>query len=158
MAARRRSAGGGNRGGSARKGGVDRPKGASRRRGGPLQAEPKPAGTSARSEARPPGPALDAPRRVAAARPVPVGRIAHYYAERGAARLALEGPIRRGDLLHIRGQTTDFLQAVEGLRRDGRPVKAADAAQAVTLAVAERVRPGDRVYRLELCGAAEPSS
>lgn len=89
------------------------------------------------------------PRRVAAASAVSVGRVVHYFAAAGTAELALEGPIRRGDMLHLHGHTTDLLQIVESLRRAGARIQNAGASESVTLAVAERVRPGDRVYRLE---------
>jgi hypothetical protein len=101
------------------------------------------------------------PRRVAAARAVAVGRVVHYFATAGAAELVLEGPIRCGDTLHLRGHTTDLLQPVESLRRGGARIQRAGAAESVTLAVAERVRSGDRVYRLEFPGDAddgEPSA
>lgn len=127
MAARRKGAGGAKAGGVARKAASGSGKRAARRRAPPAER----------------------PQRVSAAQPIPVGRVAHYYPRRGVARLALEGPIHRGDLLHIRGQTTDLLQPVTALRRRGRPVKSAEPAQTVTLAVTERVRPGDRLYRLE---------
>lgn len=127
MAARRKGARGAKAGGSTRKAGRG-----VRKRAAPRRTPPS-----------------ETPQRVAAARPVPVGRVAHYYPKRGVAQLALEGPIHRGDVLHIRGQTTDVLQPVTGLRREGRAVKSAEPDQTVTLAVAERVRPGDRLYRLE---------
>lgn len=97
-----------------------------------------------------------APRRVAAAHAVEVGRVVHYFPAAGTAELALEGPIRRGDTLHLRGHTTDLLQPVESLRRAGARIQKAGASESVTLAVAERVRPGDRVYRLDFPADEEP--
>jgi len=49
----------------------------------------------------------------------------------------------------VRGATTDLVQRVERLERDGRAVPGADDGEEIGLAVAARVRPGDRVYRLE---------
>jgi putative protease len=96
-------------------------------------------------------PSADAPRRaapsVAACRAVPIGRVEHYFARAGAAVLRLAGPLAVGDVVHVRGHTTDFVLTVDRLERDGRPVPRADAGESVGLAVPERVRPGDRVER-----------
>lgn len=110
---------------------------------------PKRAREPAGAKAAPPASKAPAARRVAAARAVAVGRVVHYFAAAGAAEIALEAPIRCGDVLHVRGHTTDLLQAVESLRRAGARIQKAGASESVTLAVVERVRRGDQVYRLE---------
>jgi putative protease len=95
--------------------------------------------------------AADSPRRaavgVAACRAEPVGRVEHYFARAGAAVLRLAAPLAVGDIVHVRGHTTDLVLTVERLERDGRDVPRADAGETVGLAVPERVRPGDRVER-----------
>jgi len=79
---------------------------------------------------------------------VPVARVQHYFPRSGAAILRLCGDLRRGDLIHVRGTTTDLLQRVEQLQRGGKDVASAGADSEVGLATEQRVRPGDRVYRL----------
>lgn len=86
---------------------------------------------------------------VAASRAVCVGRVTHVYPAAGAAAVRLEKRLALGDRIHVRGHTTDFLQAVERLERSGQALPAADAGAEVALAVVARVRVGDRVYRLE---------
>jgi len=87
-------------------------------------------------------------RRVSEAAAVPVARVQHYFPRCGAAILHLCGDLRRGDLILVRGQTTDFLQRVEQLQRGGKEVATATAEDEVGLATEQVVRPGDRVYRL----------
>jgi hypothetical protein len=93
-----------------------------------------------------------ASRRVAGTRAVPIGRVTHYFARAGAAVVALEGPLAVGDLVHVHGASTDLVQAVTRLERRGRSVRSARAGEEIGLAVAARVRPRDRVDRLEDAG------
>jgi hypothetical protein len=87
------------------------------------------------------------PGRIAASGAVLVGRVRHWYGGAGAALVALEGPLAVGDFVHVRGATTDAVLLVTRLERDGAPVKHA-AEGSVGVALPERVRPGDRVYRV----------
>lgn len=79
----------------------------------------------------------------------PLGRVVDAFPRAKAATLALDGELRRGDLLHFRGHTTDFCQPADELRLAGERVQAVGAGQLASVAVRERVRPGDRVYRIE---------
>jgi putative protease len=94
-----------------------------------------------------PGRPAAAPR-VAACRAEPVGRVEHYFARAGAAALRLSAALGIGDVVHVRGHTTDVLLVVERLERDGRAVSCAEPGETVGLAVPERVRRGDRVDRV----------
>lgn len=76
-----------------------------------------------------------------------IGRVDHYFARVGAASVQLEqGEVRVGDLLHIRGHTTDFTQRVEQLEVAGATIDSARAGQTVGIQTSERVRRGDTVY------------
>jgi len=78
-----------------------------------------------------------------------LGRVVAAYPRAKAATLALDGELRRGDLLHFRGHTTDFCQPADELHLAGVRVQTVSAGQLAGVAVRERVRPGDRVYRIE---------
>lgn len=96
-----------------------------------------------------------APREVAAAVAVRVGRVLHYFPRAGAALVAVEaGELRVGDVLHFRGHTTDFCQRVERLELEGSAAQRAGAGQSAGVAVARRVRERDLVFRLESPTAA----
>jgi putative protease len=90
----------------------------------------------------------DAAPRVAACRAERVGCVRRYFPRAGAAALCLERSLAVGDVLHVRGHTTDLVVRVESLERDGRPVDSGGPGETVGLAVPERVRRGDRVYRV----------
>jgi hypothetical protein len=62
--------------------------------------------------------------------------------------IALSRPIHRGDTIHVRGQTTDFVQTVEELALDGASVAEGAPPQQVGVRLAQRARAGDRVYRV----------
>jgi len=80
--------------------------------------------------------------------PVEVGVVEHYFGRAGAAVVALSRPIHVGDTIHVRGQTTDFVQQVTGLALDGAAVREGAASQSLGLRLDARARPGDRVYRV----------
>jgi len=79
----------------------------------------------------------------------PVGVVTHYYGRIGVAVIRLtDADLRVGDLVRIRGRTTDFTQPVASLQIEHRPVAAADRGTQVALKVRMRVRRGDQVVRV----------
>jgi len=77
-----------------------------------------------------------------------VGRVTHYYGRIGVAAVRLTAPLKVGERIWIVGRTTDLEQAVTSLELDHRPIGEGLPGQEVGLLVAERVREGDRVYRV----------
>ncbi|HDM60382.1 MAG TPA: translation elongation factor-like protein, partial [Archaeoglobus veneficus] len=57
-------------------------------------------------------------------------------------------PLRLGDRIRIKGNTTDFEQVVESMEINHTPVEHAVAGDLVGIKVKEKVRPKDVVYRL----------
>ena len=72
----------------------------------------------------------------------------HFYPRAGAAIVALTRPIHRGDTIHVRGQTTDFVQPVSELALEGAPVAEGTPPQQVGVRFEQRARAGDRVFRV----------
>lgn len=72
----------------------------------------------------------------------------HYYEHAGACVVSLEGALRVGDTIHIRGHTTDFYQRVDRIERDHVAVESGSAGEEVGVQVSQRVREGDEVFRL----------
>ena len=77
-----------------------------------------------------------------------VGLVTEYFAKIGVAGIDLTGSLNVGDLIRLRGHTTDFEQAVESLQIEHASVDAAKAGDKIGLKVNDRCRRGDRVYRL----------
>lgn len=78
------------------------------------------------------------------------GQVTHYYEHLEVAVLSLTEVIRAGDWLHVLGHTTDIAQPVESLEIEPSRVHQAGPDQDVALRVrvAQRVRPGDQLFRI----------
>ena len=77
-----------------------------------------------------------------------VGKVTHYFTKLGVAVVELEDTLKQGDRISIEGATTNFTQTVDSMQIDRQPVQEAGAGQSVGLKVAERVREGDKVFKL----------
>lgn len=77
-----------------------------------------------------------------------VGTVTHYFGRIGVAAVRLTAPISVGDVLHMRGKTTDFTQKLESMQIQHQPVRAANAGDEVAIKVESRVREGDEVYKV----------
>ncbi len=77
-----------------------------------------------------------------------VGTVSHYFAQPQVGAVKLEAELRVGDLLHIRGRTTEFEQTVNSMQIEHEPVETADPGSEVGIQVLERVRAGDQVYKV----------
>jgi len=62
--------------------------------------------------------------------------------------LYLEEALTVGDGMRVKGRTTDLIQRVERLRMGRRGVQSALAGETVQVSVADRVNPGDAVYKV----------
>jgi len=77
-----------------------------------------------------------------------LGKVKAYDEVRGEITLALEEPLTVGDGVRVKGRVTDLSQRVERLRVGRRSVQSALPGEFVCVEVADRVRPGDAVYKV----------
>ena len=78
-----------------------------------------------------------------------IGQVEKYYSKLRVALIELvAGPLRLGDMIHVRGNTTDFEQPVESMQIEHSPVEQAEAGQRVALQVLAKARPHDVVYKV----------
>lgn len=78
-----------------------------------------------------------------------VGEVFTYLPKVGVAGVKLtEGSLDVGDMISIKGHTTDFEQTVESIEIDREAIKKADVGQEIGIKVKDRVRPNDIVYKL----------
>jgi hypothetical protein len=123
------------------------------------RASPRKAGPAAKAAAKP-APARP-PARPVAPRPTPsppvqpappgerIGVVTHYYSHLSVAILRLEsGTLCVGDMIHIRGHTTDFSQKVESLEVDHAPATEVGSNDDFGLKVVEHAREHDVVYKV----------
>lgn len=77
-----------------------------------------------------------------------LGVVSDFFAHPVVAGIELRGELRVGDLLAIRGHTTDLEFRLESMQIDRNDVDVARAGDSVGIKVPERVRRGDHVYKI----------
>lgn len=77
-----------------------------------------------------------------------IGEITHYFRDINVGVIALTDTIQLGDNIHIRGHTTDFEQRIASLQVEHQEVEQAGAGGEVALKVTQRVREGDKVFKI----------
>lgn len=77
-----------------------------------------------------------------------VGTISHFFAQPQVAALTLEEELSVGDVVRVRGHTTDFEQKVGSMQIDHESVEQAASGAEVGIKVVDRVRRGDKVFRV----------
>ena len=78
-----------------------------------------------------------------------IGVVTHYYSHLSVATVRLDsGTLRVGDVIHIRGHTTDFSQRVESLEVNHAPVTEVGPNDDFGLRVVEHAREHDVVYKV----------
>ena len=108
--------------------------------------KPTPVSRPAKPEAIRPTPSLPA-------QPVPseerIGVVTHYYSHPSVATIRLEsGTLRVGDMVHIRGHTTDFSQKVDSLEVNHAPATEVGPNDDFGLKVVEHTREHDVVFKM----------
>jgi len=77
-----------------------------------------------------------------------VGRVSDFFARPVVAGIDLTAKLKVGDKLHIQGHTTDIELVVASMQINNVDVKEAKPGDAVGIKVPDRVRRGDRVYKV----------
>lgn len=125
------------------------------RRASPKKAKPTAKAAVKPTPARPPARPVTVTRTpTPPAQPAPPGKrigvVTHYYSHLSVATLRLEsGTLRVGDMIHIRGHTTDFSQRVESLEVNHAPATEVGPNDDFALKVVQHAREHDVVYKLQ---------
>ena len=77
-----------------------------------------------------------------------IGKVSHWFGNIGVAGIELTDGLVVGDLIRIRGHTTDFEQEVTSMQILHQDVGKAAAGDNVGVKVIFKARPGDRVYKV----------
>lgn len=77
-----------------------------------------------------------------------VGKVSHYFSHLNVAAIELTDSLKVGDMIHIRGHTTDFTQKVDSMQIEHDQVEAASAGQAIGIKVKDHARDHDIVYKV----------
>ena len=80
---------------------------------------------------------------------VEVGVVEHYFGKiQVAAIRILNGTLRVGEKIRIKGATTDFTQDVSSMQIEHSSVDEAKEGDVIGLKVIDKVREGDKVYKV----------
>ena len=121
------------------------------------RASPKKARPTAKAAVQPtpvsPTPPAATPVPILPAQPTPpeerIGVVTHYYSHLSVATMRLEsGTLRVGDVIHIRGHTTDFGHRVESLEVNHAPANEVGPNDDFGLKVVDHAREHDVVYKV----------
>jgi hypothetical protein len=76
------------------------------------------------------------------------GKIVSYFSKLGVASVEVFDHLETGDIIHIKGHSTDFDQMIASMEISRRQITSASKGQKVGLKVTDYVRKNDLVYRV----------
>ena len=79
---------------------------------------------------------------------VEIGSVSDFFARPVVAGIELTGNLKVGDKIHIKGHTTDLELVVESMQIQNVNVTEGKPGDAVGIKVPDRVRRGDKVYKV----------
>jgi selenocysteine-specific translation elongation factor len=79
---------------------------------------------------------------------VEIGSISDFFTRPVVAGITLTGTLKIGDNIHIKGHTTDLELTVSSMQMNNMNVTEAKAGDGVGIKLTDRVRPGDKVYKV----------
>jgi len=77
-----------------------------------------------------------------------IGTVTHYFPKVRAGVVKLKAPLAVGDVVKIKGHTTDFTQTIKSMQIDHVPLDKAKKGDEIGLLVDSRVRRHDAVYKV----------
>ncbi len=78
-----------------------------------------------------------------------IGKIFSFYSKINVAAIDLKDTLKVGDTIHIKGATTDFTQKIDSMQIENNSVEKANKGDSVGIKVKDKVRPNDKVYKVE---------
>lgn len=78
-----------------------------------------------------------------------IGEITHYYSNIGVGIVDLKDSLKVGEKIEIKGHLTDIEQDINSIQIDHKEVAEAKKGDVVGLKVTDKVREGDKVYKVE---------
>jgi hypothetical protein len=75
-----------------------------------------------------------------------LGKVEHYFDKISVAAISVKAPFKVGDVIHIKGHTTDFFQRVDSMQIEHQNVTKVKKGDDIGIKVKEFVRGHDLVY------------
>lgn len=80
---------------------------------------------------------------------IEIGKVTHYFSKIAVAAIEITNDsLAVGDTIRIKGHTTDFMETVDSIQLDNKPVPKATPGQSVGIKVKEHAREHDAVYKV----------
>ncbi len=77
-----------------------------------------------------------------------IGTITHYYGNLNVGIIALQGDLKVGDTIRIKGHSEDFSQTIDSMQIEHASVTEAKAGDTIGVKVAQKVHPNDKIYKV----------
>ena len=76
-----------------------------------------------------------------------IGTVTHYYTHLHVAAIKIaDGELHTGDMIHIKGHTSDFMQKIGSMEFEHESADVAKMGENVGIAMVEYARENDAVY------------
>lgn len=79
---------------------------------------------------------------------VEIGMVSDFFARPVVAGITLTGNLKVGEMIHIKGHTTDLTMTVDSMQIKNVDVKEAKPNDSVGIKVSGRARRGDKVFKI----------
>ena len=79
---------------------------------------------------------------------IEIGVVSDFFARPVVAGITLTKALKAGDKIHIKGHTTDLEITVDSLQINNVNVTEANPGDAIGVKVPDRVRAGDKIYKV----------
>ncbi|MBU4332285.1 translation elongation factor-like protein [Patescibacteria group bacterium] len=77
-----------------------------------------------------------------------IGTVTHYFGKIGVCAIKLTNELAVGDKIHIKGNTTEFIQEVNSIQVEHEVTEKAGKDEEIGIKVNEKVHEGDEVYKV----------
>jgi U32 family peptidase len=78
-----------------------------------------------------------------------IGTVSSYFGHVNVAAIKLNGNLKVGSKVHIKGATTDLETEVKEIQIEKQPVEKAKSGDHIGIKVPDKVRPNDKVFLVE---------
>ncbi|MBN2057223.1 MAG: hypothetical protein JW782_00280 [Candidatus Saganbacteria bacterium] len=75
-----------------------------------------------------------------------IGMVDHYFGHISVAAFRVKNPLKVGDMIHVKGHTTDFVQRVDSMQSNHKDLAKAARGVEIGIKVAGKCRVGDTVF------------
>jgi len=77
-----------------------------------------------------------------------IGSVDHFFGNISVSMIKLTDALKVGDKIHIKGNTSDFVQDISSMQIDRVPAQEAKAGDLISIKVDQKVRKDDAVYKI----------